>query len=466
MKKIFRNISFSIGGNAIMILVSICMILVLPKYLSLQDYGRWQLFLFYSSYVGFLHFGWEDGIYLRYAGLSYKELDKSLIFGQTVAIIISQCLLGLGIYLLAEIFIPANPQKEIFLFIAVILIFANSNNLFSFIFQMTSRINDYARLIALEPLLFISLAMLAIIAEERNYTVLVYCKLISLIMVFLFGSYLLRDLLQTKLPSVTAIYNEAKEDILVGSKLMLANIASMLVIGIVRFGISQGWDVMTFGKISLTLSISNFLMVFINAVSVVFLPALKHVADSRRQQIYLAGRNLLTASMLAMLLLYYPLNSILSWWLPQYIDSLTYMAVLFPICLFETRMGLLINTYLKAMRQEKLMLKINALSVLFSVAITFFTVVIIHSLTICVVSIVLIFTFRYYFAELKLTALLQCQLLSSMVQEIIMIIVFMTTSWFVGGAIGAITYALAWMIYLIYNHLYIKNSVKIIQKWQ
>ena len=56
------------------------MIFVLPRYLSLYDYGTWQLFLFYFSYVGFLHFGWEDGIYLRYAGFNYMIfINKSNI---------------------------------------------------------------------------------------------------------------------------------------------------------------------------------------------------------------------------------------------------------------------------------------------------------------------------------------------------------------------------------------------------
>ena len=47
---------------------------------------------------------------------------------------------------------------------------------------------------------------------------------------------------------------------------MFANIASMLIIGVVRFGIERSWDVETFGKVSLTLSASNLMMLFINAV--------------------------------------------------------------------------------------------------------------------------------------------------------------------------------------------------------
>ncbi len=40
-------------------------------------------------------------------------------------------------------------------------------------------------------------------------------------------------------------------------------------------------------------------------------------------------------------------------WLPEYADSLQYMGILFPIVIYEGRMSLLINTYLKTIRKEK-----------------------------------------------------------------------------------------------------------------
>ena len=36
---------------------------------------------------------------------------------------------------------------------------------------------------------------------------------------------------------------------------------------------------------------------------------------------------------------YYPIKLILSTWLPQYADSLRYMALLFPICIYESKMS-------------------------------------------------------------------------------------------------------------------------------
>ena len=71
-----KNIVYSFSANLISLLISVFMVMIVPKYLSMEDYGLWQLFLFYFSYLGFLHFGWEDGIYLRYAGKNYNELDS------------------------------------------------------------------------------------------------------------------------------------------------------------------------------------------------------------------------------------------------------------------------------------------------------------------------------------------------------------------------------------------------------
>ena len=47
---------------------------MLPKYLSIETYAGLKTFLLYTSYVGILHFGYVDGIYIRYGGKEKEEL--------------------------------------------------------------------------------------------------------------------------------------------------------------------------------------------------------------------------------------------------------------------------------------------------------------------------------------------------------------------------------------------------------
>jgi len=72
--EILKNISCSFGANFISLCISVFMVAFVPKFLNVDDYALWQLFLFYFSYLGFLHFGWEDGIYLRYAGKRFGSV--------------------------------------------------------------------------------------------------------------------------------------------------------------------------------------------------------------------------------------------------------------------------------------------------------------------------------------------------------------------------------------------------------
>ena len=73
---LIRRIQAVIGGNALNLIISVFMVIALPKILTMEDYGYWQLFLFFFSYIGFFQFGWEDGIYLKFVGCKYEELDK------------------------------------------------------------------------------------------------------------------------------------------------------------------------------------------------------------------------------------------------------------------------------------------------------------------------------------------------------------------------------------------------------
>ena len=77
-----RNVSYSVVANLVSFLVSVTVILLVPKAIGVVEYGYFQLFLFFISYVGFFHFGWCDGVILRYAGAEWDKLDRAKFSGQ------------------------------------------------------------------------------------------------------------------------------------------------------------------------------------------------------------------------------------------------------------------------------------------------------------------------------------------------------------------------------------------------
>ena len=457
MRTTIRNIIYSVAGNGLSLLVSVCMILIVPKILELKDYGYWQLFLFYFSYVGFLHFGWEDGIYLRYAGLRYIDLDHSKIFGQGIAIFSMQIFFSVLLFIFTVFFKNETDICVIFYSLSIAIVLANSNNFFNLILQMTSRIREYAYLLVLEPAVFLFIVLIELLVGGLSYFDVIIAKICALFSAFLLGNILLKDLWQKKLPTLKRILIEAFDNLRVGSKLMLANIANMLIIGIVRWGISEGWDVVVFGKVSLILSISNFSLVFINAVSVVLLPALKRVTDDRRKELYVAGSKLLSVLVLSILLLYLPIRECLSIWLTKYVDSLKYLAVLFPVCLYEGRMSLLNNVFLKVMRCEKIIMRVNLFALVISFLVTIITVMVIHNLTICIFSIVCIFAFRCYLTDVYIMFKIKQVNIKYILGEMGMVLLFIFASWEVEGILGMIVYFAGVLFYIMHNKNYIRD---------
>lgn len=49
---------------------------VLPKELSVESYATIKTFQLYVSYAGLFHFGFVDGMYLKYGGKNIKELRR------------------------------------------------------------------------------------------------------------------------------------------------------------------------------------------------------------------------------------------------------------------------------------------------------------------------------------------------------------------------------------------------------
>lgn len=460
----FKNIAYSFSANLVSLGISVFMVAFVPKFLSVDDYGLWQLFLFYFSYLGFLHFGWEDGIYLRYAGKRFEELDRKTFAGQFYGVTALQIFLAVVVTVGSQIVVD-DPVKRIALECAVWLApFVNFTNLCNFVMQITNRIKDYAKFLLTERIVFFLGVVIFLLVLHRNeFRYMYYSKLFSMISLTLIGIYLCRSLLRPRFYPISQIFQEAKENLTVGSKLMLANIAGMLIIGIVRYGISVGWNVATFGRVSLTLGISNFLMVFISSVSVVFFPIIKRMDEDKRVSAYRRIRLSLDIILFAALMGYYPLKCILAWWLPQYADSLIYMSVLFPVCVFESKLSLLINTYLKSMRQEALMLKINVVSVLVSLVVTFITVQIFHNLNITVLSIVSIYAFQCCLAECFINRLLQINLRKDIVIDLAMCSVFIVSGWFLDSIFCMVIYTIAYFAFILIHREQVKKIVAMIR---
>ena len=464
LRNILENITYTFTANILTMLISIIMTLILPKFLGVTDYSYYQLYIFFISYVGFFHFGWIDGIYLKIGGMEYNDLEKSNYVTQFWMLNLLEIIIAAIISIFALFTIKNIDKSFVLISTSVCGVITILRTYLLFILQSTNRIKEYAKYTRVDRFIYFALVIVFLFLGFKNYKIILYIDVFSKLVALVLCANKMKDIVFGKLNISKNTLLEIFENISIGIKLMLANIASTLIIGVVRFGIQKNWDIETFGKISLTLNISNLLMTFINAVAVIMFPLLRREEESNLPKIYVILRNTLMIFLYMMLIFYYPLKLILSTWLPQYADSLRYMALLFPICIYESKMSMLINTYLKSFRKEKSMLIINTISLILSLILTILSVFILNNLTLAILSIVFLLGFRCVIGELVLTKIMNILIYKDIILETVLTAIFIISSWFINNMFCSIIYTCFYSIYVFIKRKDIKRTILLFKK--
>ena len=101
----------------------------------------------------------------------------------------------------------------------------------------------------------------------------------------------------------------------------------------------------------------------------VFSPALRCTSDDGKLYAYI---NMFRFCFFLMPWIYFlmiPGKWLINLWLPNYADSVAYLAILLPMCIFDAKMNLVFITYFKVLRREKEMMYVNYLILSLMVAI-------------------------------------------------------------------------------------------------
>lgn len=436
-----RNISYSVAANLTSFLVSVTVILLVPKVIGVEEYGYFQLFLFFISYVGFFHFGWADGIILKYAGARWEDLPRPQFAGQIHFFVGFEFALW-GLFALGS-FLTFTEGARLFVLLCTALgaVLVLTNTFLRFILQAANRIKVYALLLFVERLVYLVSVLVVLFSEERDFRLFVVAYLLAQATTLVGALWVCRELFFSRAESLALILRESVDCVRIGIKLMLANVASMLILGIIRFGIEREWGIATFGKISLLLSVVSILFIFVNAASLALLPALRRETTERFRSLYFPSRITLTWFLLVCFVFAYPASRIVALWLPDYADALVYLPLILPVCLFESSVSLLTGTYLKVLRREQDFLIGNSVALLVSFVLLVIAIPVMKNLSMAVLSMSVALAIRSWILEGRLAARLDVNVTPILATEILASAVFISTSLYVGGFSGSLLYA-------------------------
>lgn len=463
IKNTLKNSVFVILSQGLFLLLSFFTSFLIPRFLGVTEFGYWQIYLFYTSYVGFFHFGFNDGVYLRYGHLDYDQLPQKLL-RSTIRIYMMSLVIISGLLYIFALF-ESNADKQFALSMTAINIFVVSlTGLFIYIFQFTNQIRRYSFITILNRIIFVIFLMFLFYFQMKNYKLVVILDLSTRIIVLIVCTFFSKELLYGEIEKYNYGLKEYLINIKVGINLMLASIMGMLISGIGRFLIERFMSIEDFGLYSFANTATNLALVFINAISLVLYPALKRMESKDIAKYYLKINIILCIVIYFCLFLYFPICLIVEVYLSAYIPILEYLFILFPVVIANAKLVIVINTYYKALREEKAMFKANISSVIMFIVLVLPVFYFYKSVKLIAIGTLITMLWRCYLSELYLKKKMNIVSHKNIIQEILLIISFLVFTSFQNLFVGFIGYSFSFLLYTIVNYkeikFYIKKTVK------
>lgn len=375
-----KTSSYAFVAQVVSIISSIILSILLPKFVSIEFYGILQFFLLIASYIGILHFGFNDGVYLKLGGIKFDNISRNEYLPQFILIFGVQFLCALMLFLLTHFFVIDIINKQILFLISIYIIIDNFYKILGFTLMATDKMQYYSKTVIVDKsllILFTIFVILEIIPAYSTTLVKIYIltHFVALILIFYFFRNFFSNWYNV---SFKKVFSKTFNNMFFGISLTISNLLGAFIIGSGRFFVEHYWDINTFAKISLALSLSLFLLMFFSEIGMVLFPFLRNISNSIQKIILEKLSFLLGILVIVSFIFFFPIYYFVQSFLPLYSDSLNYLIFLFPISLYEIKFIMLYNTYFKSLKKQRVLLLINLMTLivamfLYGIAIYFYS---------------------------------------------------------------------------------------------
>jgi O-antigen/teichoic acid export membrane protein len=447
-KALVSNMFTAFFAQGVSLLLSILQSLIIPKMLGVTQFGYWQLYLFYVSYVGFFHLGLSSGIYLKMGGIPRDKMDKGSVKSQFVFGLTYQTMMALVI-IAVSYFFGSVPERQFVIFsTGVYLVLQNAATYMTNVLQCMNETKKSSYSVVIERVSFLIPMIIFMVLRVRSFEPYVLAYTLSTMMQLAYCIWYLRDFIKAPWLGYKTAARQGWGSIKIGINLMLANIASMMILGVARFFIDLQWGIEQFGELSLALSLVSFFLAFVSQASMVLFPALRQGSEQEVRSFFEYAKDALSLLFPVAYLIYFPLVWVLKLWLPNYAASFSYLILLLPICVFDSKMDILCATFFNVTRREKILLKINVVVALGSFVLTLVGVYLCKSVTVVIASITLMIILRSVFSERFISEILGLNEGWLFAAELALTFVFILSAELLPSVLACVIYAASYGVFL------------------
>ncbi len=444
-----KSLSKVVGANVIALVAGLVNGFLIPKYLGITEFASLKTYTFYVSYIGFLHLGFIDGIYIKYGGFSWEDINKSVIKAEHKFFLICQTLL-----MIIPLIIGIVINNIIIIFFALSILPINVRGFYNFLYQATGEFDKYSRIKIYVPLaiLILNLGVIFVIKQE-SYIPFIFVHILVYYVIFIVLEILFHPTF--KKGKIKDHLDEIKEDYSVGFIIMISNFLSMFFYSLDRWFIKIFFSAENFAYYAFAISMMRILTILIRSITITFYPFLAR-SYSKKGIIKFKKYLLITASVASGG--YFIFSFFVRTILEKYIPSLQIIAIIFAgVPAIAIINAIYINLY-KVQKTEKKFFITVLINVFIALILNTIAYLIFNSIVAIAVATTVSFYIWFFYSSQQFKAINVKEIL----YLFLFLIIFFVSSLYLELLTGTIVFFL--LIIMLIAIFYLKEAEELLSK--
>lgn len=380
-KQNLKNVLMVVSSNVLTILVSLFTGFILPKELSIEDYAYYRVYLLYIAYAGFFHFGFVNGIYLKYGNLDVNQIPKKIFRTYSYFMVLMQALaaVGLSAILFAGGFFMEMDKVIAFAFVVINIPLINIKWFYSSINQFTKRFVIDSYVTFLQNILNLAMVLFVILFGWYDYKILLViltiCNLLCMVITMCQNKQILwgrREPLSKV--GISALIKS-------GFFLMLSEFIGLIILGIDSMFVDNLFSQTDFAMYSFAVSVIAVIYTLITVVSNLVYPYLVRVSAEKYAEYYVLMSDVLVVVAMFSMLAFYVAEFAILKWLGKFTPSIPVIGILFGTIVFRTLITLVCGNYFKVLKMIKEYTENNVFAIVISFVLNVAAYLLFHDYT-------------------------------------------------------------------------------------
>jgi O-antigen/teichoic acid export membrane protein len=367
---IHKKIFMIVISNVIRLATGIAVSLLIPKILSVNNYGYYKIFILYLTYCGLFHFGFIDGIYLKYGGESYDRLDKVMFRSYFKYLFILVSILSF-LFIALAFSIKDNNSKIIVILLSINLISVHITGYFQMISQITSRFKELSNRIIIIAIGNLVLTISGVLLKIDNYIIYILLIIILNYTISIWYIFTYKDIVFGEKIPIYRISKAIKIFMINGVPLLLANLATSFLLVVDKQIVQVFFTVEKFAIYAFSYSMLSIVTLMISSVGVVLYPILMKSNIENIGYNHTRLNRIVISIVFLGLFIYFPLQYFIPFFLTKYLDSLLVFRITLPGIIFSSSIVTVKHNFFKITNKNDYFFFISLSIIFLSIGLNF-----------------------------------------------------------------------------------------------